>query len=307
MNKVLISITLFMLCLEIHSQTPDSCDIQNELIYKIEYSLLSILRDDIRPQGKNTAETLKFSIEAQRLAYTIIEKGTFSEYSIIIDKIIDIELKRRNNRNAEKIALDRLNILYSTWKNIDQYVNPSYLSILADIGLQDDSKSYYKFLELNGGAGGFCSTPSYERKVASLLLRAEKLYERYGKIYCLKYLQYSIILIDDEDSIAKFDWIKIYDLLIKSLNVKYSFEEIKFQYEKAEVKKRKDKDDNLTFIKDYEYQKSQFYFKFCGIKIIFRKMKCPATRRKYKECQLVKSELSQLKSELHKIVTKYAS
>jgi hypothetical protein len=276
------------------------------MINELDAESYAILRNEEISLNKRIRKSKKMSKKALKLAYNTIENNDCKKYSQIIDKIIELELKFGNTKNAEIIALERLNKLNPNWKEHNQFAYASHLSILATINYIANSDSFYRRLRKNKGKYGVCGTTTYSQDIGNILWQAETLFSNYGKIYCLKFLKGSTILINEEDERAKLFWGKIYDLLIRSMTEELSFDQIKVQYEAAEIQKHELKDWEISWW-EFKFQKSQYYFEFGNLKVFFKTDKCTDEKNKFKRCQPKELEDKKLNSDLYKIILKYAS
>jgi hypothetical protein len=288
------------------SHGQESCREQYDKIHDMEINSNPILQEKKLPLFLRIRKSKRQSRKALKLAYKTIEINDCKEYSIIVDRIIDLELKLGNASKAEEIALKRLDKLNPNWKDLNSSVNPSYLSILATISSIDASNSFYKMVRKNKGSYGVCGTTTYEEDVATLSWQVEKLYQNYGKIYCLKFLQASTIIINEDSERAKSSWDNIYDLLIQSLEIEYTYEEIKNQYESSTIQKKVLQEwEKLMW--EYEFQKSVYYLEIGGVKIFFKTKECPNDQNKFKRCQPEDCNSLKIESELYKKIKQYAS
>lgn len=299
-------IILLLIFSGIISHGQESCSELYDRIHEMQMYSNPILREKRLPLFLRIRKSKRQSKQALKLAYKTIEENDCNEYDVIVDRIIELELKLGNASKAEKIALERLNKLNPNWKDSDSVVAPSHLFILSTISSFEASKSFYKRVRKNRGSYGVCGTTSYEEDVATLSWQAEKLFHNYGKIYCLKFLQASTIIINEDSESAKSSWNNIYNLLIQSMAIEYSYEEIKNQYESSAIQKK----ELLEWEKsmwEYDFRKSQYYFEIGGIKIFFKTEDCPNNHDKYKRCQPEDCDLLKIESELYKKIKEYAS
>lgn len=247
----------------------------------------------------------RLSRKALKLAYTTIEKFNCTKYSYIVDRIIELELRLGNISNAEKIALERLNNLNPNWQEFTSPVYSSHLSVLATIISTDGSNSFYKRVRRNRGNYGCCGTTSYTEDVSILSWQAEKLYLEYGKIYCLKFLKSSTILISEDDERAKPYWDNIYKLLIQSMEIEYTYEQIKKQFESSTIEKKElDEWEKETWV--FDFQRSQYYLEIMGVNIFFKTDDCSSDKNRFKRCQPEDCTLLKFESDLYKKISEYA-
>ena len=207
----------------------ETCREGYDMINKLMQKSNSILRKDeiSLPLYFRIQRSKRKTKEALKLAYRMLEENDCS----VIDRIIELELKLGNPFKAEKIALDRLNDLNPNWRKKSSYVPTYYLSVLVQISRFDRKNSFYKGVRRNKGSHGVCGFTTYEQDVANLLWTAESLFNNYGPIFCLKFLQSSTIVINEDKQHLKMTWEKIYELLIQSMKTVYEYEEIKTLYE----------------------------------------------------------------------------
>lgn len=299
-------IILILIFAAIISQGQESCREQYDEIHDMQINSYVILRKEKLPLFFRIQKSKRQSRKAKKLAYSTIEEYDCKEYSIIVDRIIELELKFGNTSKAEEIALKRLDKLNPNWKDLNSLVNPSHLSILATISSIDASNRFYKRVRKNKGSYAVCGTTSYEQDVATLSWQVENLYQNYGKIHCLKFLQASTIIINEDSEIAKSSWDKIYDLFIQSMEIEYTYEEIKNRYESSRIQK-KELDEWEKLIWECEFQKSLYYLEIGGVEIFFKTKECPNDQNKFKRCQPEDCNSLKIESELYKKIKEYAS
>lgn len=283
---------------EIHQMQMNSYDI----LYKKNYPLfLRIILS--KRQSKN----------ALKLAYDTIKNNECDAYDIIIDRIIELELRLGHVLRAEKIALERLEKLNPKWRNIDSPVDYSHLSVLALIQNSKNTDKFYKRVRKHKLYGGFCDEISYETDVQNLEYCAKNIFEGYGPIYCYKYLQNSKIVVNEDKEYLNSYWNTIYELLIHSIATNTSYSEIKYNYEHAEIQKDDSQEINEYLnlpdwpCWDISMCKSQYHFELGGIKLYFKTTICPTEQYKHKRCQPIDCNELKLKSELYRKIIKYAS
>jgi len=246
--------------------------------------------------------------QALEIAYETIENNQCDghDYSIIVDRIIDLELKFGNKKKAESIAIERLTKLSPNWWNKDSNVTPENLIVLSRISAFKSKESYYRLIRKNKGSYGVCGTTTYEQDVSTLLWQAKQLYENYGKIYCYKLLQNSVILINEDSERAKPIWNDIYDLLLNSIIEQESIDKILNTFKNSEIIELSDK--NWEYLNwDYSFKKSKYYFELYGLKIYFKTESCPEKNNKFKRCEPSDLELIKSESNLLKKIKEYAS
>ena len=201
--------------------------------------------------------------------------------------------------------MQRLNKRTPNWKSEKGKADPADLEILAIIANYEKSNSFYHYVKKYNGLYGVCGTTTYEEDVSNLLWKAETLYKKYGKIYCLRFLQGSTIIINEDNERAALIWNKIYDLLINSLSLERSFEEIKLEYESAEIQ-YKELEDWEMLMWEFEFQKSKYFIEIGGVTLYFKTIACPDEQDKFKSCQPENLEQLKLESELYKKIKEYA-
>ena len=75
----------------------------------------SIINDESMSISKRIRQLKKLAKESLKLAYKTIEENDCEKYSIIVDRIIELELQLGNREKAETIALKRLNKRTPKW------------------------------------------------------------------------------------------------------------------------------------------------------------------------------------------------
>ncbi len=302
-KKGFIALMLFFIVVISHGQ--ESCRAQYDLIYELENNSHYILNNQVFPLIIRIQKSKRQAKIALKLAYETIEKNDCKEYSIIMDRIIGLEMQLGNPSKAKKAALLRLNKMYPNWKESNVLIKPSHLSILAYISNFQRKNSFYRNVRRNKGIHGVCGTTSYGEDVSTLLWQAESLFNDYGEIFCLRFLQSSAILINEDLEGVKLYWDKIYDLLIKSSAVEYSFEEIKAKYEASVV--QKEELNKLGGVRwQFLFQRSLYYFEFGGTRIFIKTIVCPDQKDIYERCQPTDYEKLKAKSILYEKIKEYA-
>jgi len=217
-KQLLLLIFALIICIEVVGQT--SCREAYRLIHELSNNSYPILRDESISMTRRIRISKRLSKEALKLAYQTIQNNDcqeYGDYAIIVDRIIELEIKLGNYRIAEKIAQERLVKLYPNWKDPQtQYMNPDHVSALAMIKNASRLNGFYKNVRKNKGEYGVCGTMSDYERASILLLQAETLYDSYGVIYCLKFLENSDIYpYSSMEEVAPI-WEKINNLLMKS-------------------------------------------------------------------------------------------
>ena len=285
-----------------------SCKEKYSIIHELENNSTSIVfSDESISLIKRIRKSKNMAKQALKIAYSTIEDNECNnhDYSIIVDRIIDLELQLGNKEKVNKIALRRLDKLNPNWKNKTSYVSLDDLLALSRISAFNSSENFYKLVKKNKYYLS-CGTTSYEQDVTTLLRQATELYENYGKIYCYKLLQNSVILINEDSERVKPIWKSIYDLLIKSISEQESTNQIERNYENSLITELNIKNwEYLNF--DYSFKKSKYYFELNGLKIYFKTESCPDSNDKYKRCEPLNLEALKSNSELLKRIKKYAS
>lgn len=306
--KMKIYILIFTAFCNSRMYSQISCNDMYGIIHKLENNSNSIVfNDESISLNKRIRKSKHMAIQALKIAYSTIDYDMCNnhDYSIIVDRIIDLELQFGNKKKANKIALERLEKLNPNWKNKASSVSPEHLTVLSRISSFKPSESFYKLVKKNKYYFA-CGTTTYEQDVSTLLWQAEQLYENYGKIYCYKLLQNSVILINEDNERAKPIWDNIYDLLINSISDHESFEQIVTNYEKSPITELSN--ENWEYLNwDYSFKKSKYYFELSGLKIYFKTESCPDTSNQLKRCEPSNLELIKSKSELLKRIKRYAS
>ncbi len=266
----------------------------------------SIINDESMSISKRIRQLKKLAKESLKLAYKTIEENDCEKYSIIVDRIIELELQLGNREKAETIALKRLNKRTPKWDTEQGRAYVSDLAILATISSYKASNSFYKNIKKYKGLYGVCGTTTYEQDVSNLLWKAETIFNNYGENFCLKFLQVSTIIINDDSETAKLIWDKVYNLIIKSLGMNASYDEIKREFESTEIQFKELQEWERT-IWEFEFQKSQYFLEFAGFIIFFKTTSCPNEQNKYKRCQPENLETLKIESQLYKKMKEYAS
>jgi len=306
MNKACISIFLILMLGNLKSQTLDSCSYQYNLMSRMESKTYSNLGKTNIPIMARIEESRKYMKINLNYAYKVIREKECIEYPKIANKIIEWEMRLGNNNKALEFALGRLDKLNPDWKQKNNSVDPSHLSILAEISRKNKSNDFYTIVESSNGRYGRCETSSYSNEVSILLNQAEILYADFGKIYCQKFLENSPIIINEANAVVMKDWDKIFDLMINSLSDEYSFDEMKSEYESSVVKENLSEEENFD-LPEYYFNKSKYYFKFYGFRVFFKTMICPGAKSQYKRCQPAVNRHSKLNSKLYDKIVLYAS
>ncbi len=185
-KQLLLIFLILIIGFEISGQAP--CRDAYRLIHELSINSNPILHDESVSMSRRIRISKRLSKEALKLAYQTIQNNdcqAYGDYAIIVDRIIELEVKLGNYHNAEKIAQERLVKLYPNWKGPEtQYMYPDHISVLAMIKIASKNNSFYKKVRKNKGEYGMCGTMSDFEQASILLLQAETLYNSYGAIYC---------------------------------------------------------------------------------------------------------------------------
>lgn len=280
-------ITLFLAVLSISLSAQSVCRKQYDRIKEIELNAKTVLEKEgsIRQAKKQTKQALK-------LAYAAIATNDCKAYySKFVDQIIELELKLGNVSKAEQIALERLDQSNPNWRALDASVNLAQLSILVKISHAKHSASFYQKLRRKQRGHAVCGTTTYAQDVAELYNSAQILFTHYGKIYALKFLQNSSLLIVEEEDAAKVSWDKIYDLLLQSLQAHFSYQTIKHQYESAAIQKAVMQEALWSL----DLPQSPYYIQLGAVKLYFKAKQQANSQSLLENYELIKSN-----SELYK-------
>lgn len=192
-KQIILLLLLLIIDFEVSGQTP--CRDAYRLIHELSINSNPILRNESISMSRRIHISKRLSKEALKLAYQTIQNNdcqAYGDYAIIVDRIIELEVKLGNYYNAEKIAQERLVKLYPNWKDPEiRYMDASHVSALAMIKNASSTNDFYKNVRKNKGEYGVCGTISYNEECSIVLRQAESLYDNYGAIYCLRFLENS--------------------------------------------------------------------------------------------------------------------
>ncbi|MEZ4907117.1 MAG: hypothetical protein R2771_05635, partial [Saprospiraceae bacterium] len=219
--------SILILAFSVQLSAQYACSEEYEKVHDLQMESHSIINNKSMSLSKRIRQSKKFAKESLKLAYKTIEENECEKYSIIVDRIIELELQLGNPKKAESIALKRLNKRTPKWDFEKGKAYASDLEILATICSYKKSNSFYKNIRKYKGFYGVCGTTTYEQDVSILLWKAETLFKNYGEVYCLKFLQVSPIIINEDREKAVLIWDKVYDLIIKSIGMNTPYNEIK--------------------------------------------------------------------------------
>ena len=304
MKNLKLKHIVILLVFSVQLSAQNWCSEEYDKIHDLQMESHSIINDESMSISKRIRQSKKLAKESLKLAYKTIEENDCEKYSIIVDRIIELELQLGNRKKAETIALKRLNKRTPKWDTEQGRAYASDLEILARISSYKASNSFYKHVRKNKGLYGVCGTTTYEQDVSNLLWKAETIFNNYGEIFCLKFLQGSTIIINEDNERAILAWDKVYDLIIKSKGVNTPYNEIKRDFEKAEIQFKELQEWEKTIWR-YEFQRSQYFFEFEGLIIFFKTISCPNDQNKYRRCQPNNLEALKSESKLYKKIKEY--
>ena len=306
MKNLKLKYSILILAFSVQLSAQNVCSEAYVKVHDLQMESHSIINDGSLSLSKRIRQSKKLAKESLKLAYKTIEENDCEKYSIIVDRIIELELQLGNPKKAESIALKRLNKRTPKWDSEKGKAYASDLEILATISSYKKSNSFYKIVRKYKGVYGVCGTTTYEQDVSALLWKAEMLFKNYGEVFCLKFLQSSTIIINEDNEKAILIWDKVYDLIVKSIGINTPYSEIKREYESAEVQ-FKELQDWERSVWEFEFLKSQYFFEFEGIRIFFKTTSCPNDQNKYKRCQPNNLETLKNESKLYKKIKEYVS
>jgi hypothetical protein len=299
MKNLKVKHIVILLVFSIQLSAQNSCSEEYDKIRDLRLESHSIINDKSMSISKRIRESKKLAKESLKLAYKTIGENDCKEYSFIVDRIIDLELQLGNIEKAETIALKRLNKRTPKWDTKQERAKVADLAILATISSYKGSSSFYTNIKKSKGFVEVCGTTSYEQKVSNLLWKAETIFNNYGENFCRKFLQGSTIIINEDSEIAKLIWDKVYNLIIKSLGMNASYDEIKKEFESAEIQRE-------SKIWGSEFEKSEYFLEFAGFRIFFKTTSCPNEQNENIRCQPENLETLRIESELYKKIKEYA-
>jgi len=100
--KYLIPILLFMTG-QLEGQ--NWCNEEYNKIHNLQMDSYSVLKNESIALFRRIRKSKKIAKQALKLAYETIEENDCENYSLLVDRIIEIELQLGNKDNAEKIIL----------------------------------------------------------------------------------------------------------------------------------------------------------------------------------------------------------
>lgn len=220
----LIRFSIFILFFFIYHPniyTQDSCLSSYDKILKLERNSNDILVDTSLSIGRRIRTSKRLVKEALVLSYKTIDAYDCKEYTKIAYQIIHLESRLGNYSKARKMAHNRLDKLYPNWQDIN--LNPKiYYEHLAELALQthrDQSYRFYNDFRRRRGFSYACDfTINYNAQEFSRVYKNVKtLYEEYGPIYSIRYLQGIPVHLDVEKTDVRIIADKVNNILIESL------------------------------------------------------------------------------------------
>lgn len=299
-------ITILILTISLQISAQRNCSLAYNEIYSLQRKSHSVIEDKDKPLSQRIRESKRLARRAIDVAYESLNNKECNKYSAIFDRVIELHIQMGKPNRAKRIACNRLNKLTPEWKGLSGRINPKFLSVLARISNYRRSESFYRRVKKYKGIPSVCGTVTYDEKVESLYWTAKELLDHYGQIYCLKFLQSSTLIINEDQNTAKEHWIKIYDLLINSLAVEQSYNKLRKEYEVAEIKK-KELDNWEKMIWESEFKRSLYYIEVGGMQFYFKTEPCPNEQNKWKRCQPSNPSELKAKTELYNQILEYTS
>lgn len=110
------------------------CNEEYDRIHDLQQESHSIINDVSKCLSKRIRLSKRRAKEALKIGYTTIEENECEKYSLIVDRIIELELQLGNPKKAESIALTRLYKRTPKWQTNEGKAYASDLEILAVIG-----------------------------------------------------------------------------------------------------------------------------------------------------------------------------
>ncbi|MEM8527700.1 MAG: hypothetical protein AAGG68_23865 [Bacteroidota bacterium] len=245
-----------------------SCQEEYNQVYKLDDQSTAIFDTDKGIIERKIEQSQQLVQKGLGIAYEAIQKEDCEAYSILVDRIINLEMRIGNPDNAEKVALDRLDRLYPNWRNWKEKVDiPSnHISVLARMGSYREEDNFYMQMLKQRRIYGVCGTVSYGEEVSYLLRNVKSLYTHYGKRICLRYLEnYDLILHEEHEYIAPI-YNEIYKLLIKSLKKQYTHAELINMYKSAVIQREPDGEEYFI---GYPYT-GRYYIEFHHMKFYIK-------------------------------------
>lgn len=272
MKTIIKIFFLNLICYSIVGQ--ETCEESFLKILHYEKKSENTLKRNYLPISLRIIKSKNYNRKALNLAYQQIQRPECDKYSQLVDKIIRFELKFDHKERAIKIAEERLNKIYPNWKNVEQNINGDHISILASIGNINETTNYYNQVRKAKGPIYFCDSKPYHLKVKELYESAQILYDQYGEIYSLKYLQNNSIIINENDVKAIKYWNEIFELLIKSIKNLKIESNLETVFLNSKILSTKDQNSTFEIISiqfSNFFKESDSYFMFYGVPIFYQK------------------------------------
>lgn len=232
----MVKLLILVFILQLGYARSQDCHAHYRKIHDLQSESHHIFYDTTMSMSKKIRLSKRLANEALEHGYSINDLKRCSEYSILVDRMIELEMQFRHNDEAEKLALERLDSKYPGWKDPDkiQVMEPEDLSVLHWIHSSRGSRDFYYNTRKNKGLLGGCGLIDNVEQIT--LDNSRILQMQYGNIFGFRFLQNSKLDINIVDERMVPVWTEIYDALIDMWLVYEDIDSIVTAYESAQIK-----------------------------------------------------------------------
>ena len=265
--KMKIIITI-LVCSYLTLSGQINCDLAESDIGLLISQAEDKIYDESSKRAKSIRESKKLLRKGLKVGYEMLSKNEIQNRNKLIDQLIEIEVKLSNYQKAKKLAIDRIDKLYSQDSDL-VIINPDHYSILSNIELSKARLKYFTHVKRKNSPPIGHDSYSEDELLNIHLSKAKILQNRYSLEYAYRYLTSSNLIIEFENETLEKAWGGIYSLILEYLFRVYSYDEILFEFENAKIQKQQMNEEELRF-QNYFYGLTNSFIEFFDIKIYFR-------------------------------------
>ncbi|MDQ3015864.1 MAG: hypothetical protein M3R25_03955 [Bacteroidota bacterium] len=209
------------------------CNSEYGFIHELQQRSHHIFYNDSIRFSKRIRLSKRDAMEALEYGRQVLLTKDCSNYSIIVDRMIELEMQIGIVEKARLLAETRIHKLYPDFMdyNANPDIDPEHVSCLAWMAGEKGSGNFYDEVRKNKGILGTCG--SLDNSI--LLSTSRILRTYYGPIYAFRYLQHSYLDINMIQTKQNPLYGDIYDVLIESWSVFEPIDLIQNDFEAAPV------------------------------------------------------------------------
>ena len=241
------------------------CLISYDKIYNLEEMAYDILYDTTISISKRIERSKNYAEKGLKAGTHAISNGYCNEYTVIVDRLIELANLLERTEQARMLALERLDVVYPGWKEYNTIIERTTnkfisldLKVLAELQTKNDGNTFYDHVRKYGQPTTVCGNVFINEPEI-----AQTLSNQYGNIYAFRYiqsLQLNINIIDKTTNETSY-YQKLYDLFIDLWSQYISIHRIMELYENAPIQKHDSGFTKYTYAKYFiEVDGTRFYF-----------------------------------------------